>query len=235
MPTPSPALNRLPRWRTMISPPVTVWPAKTLTPRRLALLSRPLREERGPCLCAIAGASLLGRAPGDLRDLDAGQRLAMARAPPVPAFGLELEHAQLLPALVPDDARLDLDLLEPVRVEDRLVGAEEDRLQPHGVALSALQLLDQQRLPGLDPILLATGLDDCVSHQSEVLSAFARERRRPPRRPRRLAFDGSASSSSLTCGSASTSAAVAAVRPTSSMRTSCLVPTYGNPPMTDTM
>ena len=34
MPTPSPALKRLPRWRTMISPPVTTSPAKTFTPRR---------------------------------------------------------------------------------------------------------------------------------------------------------------------------------------------------------
>ena len=38
-----------------------------------------------------------------------------------------------------------------------------------------------------------------------MVSAVARERRRPPRRPRRLAFDGSASGGSLTCGSASTS------------------------------
>ena len=53
MPTPSPALKRLPRWRTMISPPVTVWPANTFTPRRLAFESRPLREEPRPFLCAI--------------------------------------------------------------------------------------------------------------------------------------------------------------------------------------
>ena len=50
MPTPLPGRKRVPRWRTMISPPVTVWPAKTFTPRRLAFESRPLREEPRPFL-----------------------------------------------------------------------------------------------------------------------------------------------------------------------------------------
>ena len=54
MPTPSPGLKRVPRWRTMISPPVTTSPAKTFTPRRLALESRPLRLEPRPFLCAIS-------------------------------------------------------------------------------------------------------------------------------------------------------------------------------------
>src|SRR5260221_14425069 len=54
MPVPSPDLKRVPRWRTMISPPVTVSPANTLTPRRFAFESRPLREEPRPFLCAIA-------------------------------------------------------------------------------------------------------------------------------------------------------------------------------------
>ena len=53
IPVPSPGLNLVPRWRTMISPPVTVWPAKTFTPRRLELESRPLRLEPRPFLCAI--------------------------------------------------------------------------------------------------------------------------------------------------------------------------------------
>src|SRR5262249_41218898 len=53
IPVPGPGLKRVPRWRTMISPPVTVWPAKTLTPSRFALESRPLRLEPNPFLCAI--------------------------------------------------------------------------------------------------------------------------------------------------------------------------------------
>src|SRR4051812_1278799 len=53
MPTPGPGLKRVPRWRTMISPPVTRWPANTFTPRRFASESRPLRLEPSPFLCAI--------------------------------------------------------------------------------------------------------------------------------------------------------------------------------------
>ena len=49
-PTPSPGRKRVPRWRTMISPPATVWPEKTLTPRNLGLESRPLRLEPSPFL-----------------------------------------------------------------------------------------------------------------------------------------------------------------------------------------
>ena len=50
IPTPAPGWNLVPRWRTMISPPVTVWPANTFTPRRLELESRPLRLEPSPFL-----------------------------------------------------------------------------------------------------------------------------------------------------------------------------------------
>src|SRR3954471_18553815 len=88
----------------------------------------------------------------------------MARPLLVPALGLELEDPQLRTALVADDLRLDADLLEPVGVEDAVLGTEQDRLERDRVALGALELLDQQRLPGLDPVLLAAGLDDCVCH-----------------------------------------------------------------------
>src|SRR3954467_10461300 len=89
MPTPSPGLKRVPRWRTMISPPETVCPANTFTPRRLALESRPLRLEPSPFFCAI------GSLAPEVGDADAGELLPMAGAPLVPALGLELEHAQL--------------------------------------------------------------------------------------------------------------------------------------------
>src|SRR5687768_16651759 len=38
----------------MMEPAVTVWPANSLKPSRLALLSRPLRELPTPFLCAIS-------------------------------------------------------------------------------------------------------------------------------------------------------------------------------------
>src|SRR5579871_2390303 len=140
MPTPSPALKRLPRWRTMISPPVTAWPANSFTPRRWAFESRPLRLEPSPFLCAIGlllrrclgrlrgarrarGARRLLRDGADLRDLDSRQLLAVAGAAAVAALGLELEDAQLLAADVVHDPRLDLDAREAGGVEDRLVGA----------------------------------------------------------------------------------------------------------------
>src|SRR5579863_1619441 len=170
MPTPSPALKRLPRWRTMISPPVTAWPAKTFTPRRWALESRPLRLEPRPFLCAIGtplrahrgDACARARPRADLRDLDAGQVLAVAGAPLVAALGLELEHAQLRPAHVADDRRRDLHLRQRGGVEDRLVVAHEQRLERDARALGFGQALDQERLPLLDAVLLAAGFDDRV-------------------------------------------------------------------------
>src|SRR4051812_24973859 len=152
MPTPAPGLKRVPRWRTMISPPVTVWPANTFTPRRLAFESRPLREDPSPFLCAI----------GDLRDLDAGELLAVARALLVAPLGLELEDPELLAPDVLDDLRADADPAQAVGVEDGVVGAEEDRLELHRGPGLVGQALDEQGLALLDAVLLAAGLDDRV-------------------------------------------------------------------------
>src|SRR5262249_47237138 len=46
--------NLVPRWRTMIIPALTCWPAPALTPRYLGLESRPFRDEPMPFLCAIS-------------------------------------------------------------------------------------------------------------------------------------------------------------------------------------
>src|SRR4051794_34975589 len=100
MPAPSPGLNRVPRWRTMISPPVTTWPANTFTPRRWAFESRPLREEPRPFLWAMPLRP-------HLRDPDARELLAVPGAALVAALGLELHDAELRAALVPHDLGLD--------------------------------------------------------------------------------------------------------------------------------
>src|SRR4051794_4085893 len=185
----------------MISPPVTVWPANTLTPRRFALESRPLRLEPRPFLCAMRSAPLLLRA--DRGDPDPRELLAVARAALVPALGLELEHAQLRPALVRDDLGLDHRRGEPVALEHGIpVAGQQQRLQRDRGADVVRQALDEQRLPLDHAVLLAAGLDHCVGHGSghSVTSAsacvFARERRRPPLRPRRRGREDSASSSS---------------------------------------
>ena len=52
-PVPGPGRNRVPRWRTMIMPALTSWPAKIFTPRYFGFESRPFRDEPRPFLCAI--------------------------------------------------------------------------------------------------------------------------------------------------------------------------------------
>src|SRR3712207_2659387 len=216
MPTPSPGLKRVPRWRTMISPPVTVWPENTFTPRRLALESRPLRLEPRPFLCAM-GSVLL---PLDAGDADPGQLLTVTRPALVPALGLELEDAELRAALVGDDLGAHGGRAEAVAVEQRVaVAGQQQRLQFDGGAHLVGQALDEQGLALAHAVLLAAGLDHCVGHAHSLASetsaappspsaAFARERRRPPLRPRRRGRDCSESpspSSSASAPSASSS------------------------------
>src|SRR6185369_9894800 len=70
-PTLRPGLILVPRWRTMIDPPGTNWPPKTLTPRRWELESRPFLELPNPFLCAIRHLNL------DVVDLHVGEGLTM--------------------------------------------------------------------------------------------------------------------------------------------------------------
>src|SRR6185436_9577664 len=65
-PTFTPGWKWVPRWRTMISPALTIWPPKRLTPSRWAAESRPLRELEAPFLCAMCRLLLLDS--GDLED-----------------------------------------------------------------------------------------------------------------------------------------------------------------------
>src|SRR5918993_5744769 len=62
-PTPSPGWKWVPRCRTMISPALTTWPPKRLTPSRWELESRPFRVDDAPFLWAMAASAL---DPGDL-------------------------------------------------------------------------------------------------------------------------------------------------------------------------
>src|SRR6186713_2143583 len=105
----------------MISPPVTVWPANTFTPRYFGLESRPLREEPRPFLCAISDRSLAL----DRSDSDPRQFLAVTRAALVAALGLELEHPQLGAAQVLHDLGLDGGLGQAVALEHRIAVARE--------------------------------------------------------------------------------------------------------------
>src|SRR5262245_54492158 len=168
----------------MISPPLTVWPANTLTPSIFGLESRPLRLEPSPFLCAICGLLLLGGARGrsvggscgrrlcsggrlagehlHVGDLEPGELGAMAGAPAVALLGAVLEDAQLRPPLVRRDLGLDLHLLE-VLAHDHLLVAEGDRPEVDPVALLRGQTVDEQGRALLDAVLLAACLDHCVA------------------------------------------------------------------------
>src|SRR5258708_3002844 len=69
-PTLRPGLIFVPRCRTMMDPPGTSWPPKTLTPSRCALESRPFLELPKPFLCAICHLH------HHIADFHVGERLA---------------------------------------------------------------------------------------------------------------------------------------------------------------
>src|SRR5947209_16656508 len=165
MPAPGPGLKRVPRWRTMISPPVTTWPANSLTPRRCAAESRPLRLEPRPFLCAIRCLLLRGRLARQqlhLLDLEPRQLRPVSLSALVAALRLELEHADLLAALVARHYRLDLHLRELARIEDRVVARVQERLEGDRVARLGGQAVDDERVTLLDAVLLSADSDDCV-------------------------------------------------------------------------
>src|SRR3954452_21305668 len=72
-PTFSPGWNLVPRWRTMMAPASTWVPSKTVTPRRWAAESRPLRVEPPPLVLDMSAVALR-----DAGDLDRGVLLPVA-------------------------------------------------------------------------------------------------------------------------------------------------------------
>src|SRR6476619_981057 len=78
-PTPLPGWKWVPRWRTMISPALTVWPPYRSTPRPSCVPFRVLR-----CLGAVL------RSEGDVGDLDLGVLLTVTLALLVPGLVLVL-------------------------------------------------------------------------------------------------------------------------------------------------
>src|SRR4051812_22899679 len=100
----------------------------------------------------------------------------MARGALVAALGLELDHPDLLAALVPDHLRLDLDLAEVARAEDGvvlLVAREEQRLERDGRALVLAHAIDDERVALLHAVLLTADFHDCVHDREKAPSAGA--------------------------------------------------------------
>src|SRR6476646_6503561 len=184
MPTPSPGQKRVPRWRTMISPPLTRCPAKTLTPSMFGFDSRPLRLDPRPFLCAIGAllfvSFLRRRFPGrrfaqfERGDLELGQLGAMAGAPPVALLGLVFEDLDLLAAQVLRHGRLDLDFLELLGAGDDLFVAEHTRPPGDLLALFGAESIDEQGGALLDLVLLTAALYDCVRVHSSLALSGAR-------------------------------------------------------------
>src|SRR5262252_9090920 len=101
-PTFRPGLMRVPRWRTMMEPPVTSWPPKDFTPRRCALESRPFLELPKPFLCAMELAH-------DVADAHFGVVLPVPLGPLILFLAFELEDQDLRAAILPLHGRVHFD------------------------------------------------------------------------------------------------------------------------------
>src|SRR5579875_148797 len=179
----------------MISPPETSCPPKTFTPSRCPGESRPLRLDPSPFLCAIA-ALPLRCARSDLADLDLRQLLAVPAPTLVAALGLELEHPQLLAALVREHARAHPCGGELLGGAAHLPVAHQQRLERDRLSDRRVQALDVQALPALHAVLLAAAFHyrvDLACHWIDHLPGAAavtrpeRASQRDPRAPQAAA------------------------------------------------
>src|SRR3954452_1666133 len=159
-PTPRPGWKCVPRWRTMISPALTTWPPKRLTPRRWALESRPLRDDEAPFLCAMSSSALR-----DVADHDAGQGLTVPLPLVVAGLVLELVDVDLRALGVLEDLARDGHLRQGRRVAgDGVAVDQQDGREGDGVAGRTLQAVDRERVAHGHLVLAATGLHHCVHH-----------------------------------------------------------------------
>src|SRR5438094_103691 len=133
LPTPTllPGSTFVPRWRTMIVPASTRAPAYSFTPSRCPALSRPLRVEPAPFLCAIS-LSL------DLGDAERRLVLPVAACFPRPCLVLVLEYPDLRTSSMPDD----------LRRHDR-VGHERGAGADTNAVGEEQHLVEDDRIPGV--------------------------------------------------------------------------------------
>src|SRR4249920_395023 len=118
----------------MMAPPRTACPPKILTPSRCDWLSRPLRLEPWPFLCAISKRLPSGSA--DRVDPHGRHVLTVAARPPVMLALLVLEDPDLRSAVLLDDGAFDRGALDP-RAAQLHVGArahEEHVVEGHAAA-----------------------------------------------------------------------------------------------------
>src|SRR4051794_17023270 len=178
-PTFSPGWKRVPRWRTMIAPGPTIVPSYTLTPRRCAAESRPLRVEPPPLVFDIELPLL--PAGGDAGDLDGVVVLAVAPALPRPALVLVLEAGDLGPGLLANDASGHGGAGQlGRRGEHRAAIDQEDGDERDVLTGRDAEAFDREALSLGDPFLLPAGLDDCI-HRGATLPVRAVTRPDGPR------------------------------------------------------
>src|SRR5947209_6842911 len=102
-PTFSPGFSGVPRCRTMIEPPGTSCPPKTLMPRRCAFESRPFLELPKPFLCAMELAH-------DVADAHFGVILPVPLRPFILFLAFEFEYQDLLGPILIFHRRVYLDV-----------------------------------------------------------------------------------------------------------------------------
>src|SRR5687768_2501407 len=106
----------------------------------------------------------------DVVDADLGVVLPMALRFLVVLAPAQLEDLHLVAAAVAHHGALDLGAGNQRRADAYVVAVadEQDFREGHGGADLGLERLDAQLRAGLDPVLLAPGLDDC-EHESALL------------------------------------------------------------------
>src|SRR6185503_5610873 len=152
----------------MMLPARTRSPPNFLMPWYFGLLSRPLREEPTPFLCAIW---ILSSAELDVVDHDFGEALPVTPLARVVLPALVLEDDDLLAASVSNDLAGHLGALQQRHAGAHVVAVrtEQHLVELHVRALVADERRDAVFLPRLDTELLAAGFDDSVGHLQGLL------------------------------------------------------------------
>src|SRR5215469_8806592 len=148
----------------MMLPASMAWPPYTFTPRYFGFESRPLRLEPTPFLCAMTQCSSCSGV--DARDLDFGEMLTMSLLLLVVLAAAELDDADLVGTAVLAHGGTDSGTGHGRGTNgDRLTSAhQEDLVEGEGCAFVGVQQLHAQDVALLNAVLLAAGLDDCVTH-----------------------------------------------------------------------
>src|SRR5688572_31495129 len=163
-PTFRPGRKRRPRCRTRIDPPVTTLPSNRLTPSRCELLSRPLRDEPCPFLCAMTFFQAATELDDDVGDANAGVGGAVPFRPAHVLAALLLEHADLRTARLAVDDAENLDVGDKRRTGQDLAAVlleYEDPVDADFLTHLGLEVVNSHDRSLADLQLTAAALNDC--------------------------------------------------------------------------